>query len=242
MRRLGIIAIGSLFLAQSAAANPTWSLISFTATPQDAPKILKAADKLMQSEAGQQFPGKLLLLASLADGNDPATHSFVPIYASTADREQFVAKLQADRAWDKFTKVMARRSTPASTTLYRTVKSWGELSESDTVWMTHAFQVSDPAKFLSAVETFMGSSVGREFPGQVYLSGVVAGGGPVSHVISVGYASETEMDAWLDVRNGSPAWARYLRVSQKVSTYLGGNLARQIKSWGPATLSGIMGR
>ena len=39
------------------------------------------------------FPGKLLLQANVADGGNPATHTFVPIYKSAAEREKFVQSL-----------------------------------------------------------------------------------------------------------------------------------------------------
>ena len=68
--------------------------------------------------------------------------------------------------------------------------------------------------------------------------GIVAGGlSPVTHVISVGYASEAEMEAWIDVRNASGDWAAYLEASGPTGEYLGGSLARDLKTWGPAPLS-----
>ena len=93
-----ILALG-LSVGHGAAADPSWVQISFSTTPSNAPKVLAAADKLMGSEVGQTFPGRLLLQSNLADGADPATHSFVPIYKSVAERETFVQKLQASPAW-----------------------------------------------------------------------------------------------------------------------------------------------
>jgi len=58
----------------------------------------------------------------------------------------------------------------------------------------------------------------------------------VTAVISVGYASEAEMEAWVATRNASSDWATYLEASGKVSEYLGTNLARTVKRWGAATL------
>ena len=83
----------------------------------------------------------------------------------------------------------------------------------------------------------MASPTGKKFPGQVYLSEVVAGGiSPVSHVISVGYASEAEMDSWTEVSRASADWSTYLTASRKSAQYLGASLARDVKSWGEATL------
>ena len=239
MKGTGFIATG-LFLFSQVATAASWSLISFSASPQSAPKVLAAADKLMSSAAGKQFPGKLLLQVHLADGSDPATHSFVPIYKTATEREAFAQKLQAGPAWGEFMATMTKETEPVSTAWYKTMKSWGEIVDTDHVWEAHAFNVSDPVAFLAALDKFIGSETGKKFPGQAYLSAVVAGGvSPVNHVISVGFASEAEMDAWHDVRNASPDWITYRDQARKISEFLGTNLARDLKSWGPVTLKDV---
>jgi hypothetical protein len=182
-----VAAAAALFLAAQGATAASWSVISFTTTPQNAPKILAAGDKLMMSEAGKTFQGRLVLSQNVADGNNPATHAWVPVYKSAADREAFVQKLQADPAWDEFIATVQALSDPGGTTLYRTLKSWGDIVDADTVWMTHALSVSDPAAFLAALETFRASPTGQKFDGQVHVSAVVAGGmTPVTHIGSLG--------------------------------------------------------
>ncbi len=243
MKRIVFAAIGLLLYTQAAAAAPSWAVISFAATPQNAPKVLAAADKLMSSEAGKEFPGKLLLQVHVADGANPATHSFVPIYKTAAEREAFVQKLQADPAWNGFMDSMTQLTQPVSQVLHRTMMSWGDIVDTDHVWASYAFDVDDPAAFGAALDKFMMSETGKKFPGQVYLSSVVAGGiTPVTHIISVGWASEAEMDAWADVIATSADWTAYINAANAAGEFLGGNLVRDIKSWGPATLKEITGR
>lgn len=237
MKRIGLAAIGLIFVSQTAAASPTWSAISITTTPQNAPAVLAATDKLMSSPAGKEFPGKLLLQVSLADGANPATHSFIPIYKSTADREAFVQKLQADPAWPVFQASLTKLSQPVSTVLNGTMKSWGDVNDTDGVWQGHAFAVKDPAAFLAALDKFMASETGKRFPGQVHLSQVIAGGiTPVTHMISVGFASEVEMAAWSDSLVGNADWTAYLDASRASAEYLGASLSRTLKSWGKAPM------
>jgi hypothetical protein len=228
-------------LAQAASAGPAWSLISFTATTPNAAKVLAAADKLLSSAAGKGFPGKLLLQQHLADGDNPATHSFVPIYKTAAQREAFVQKLQADPAWTEFQAAMTASTQPVSTVSYQTLRHWGEIVDTDHLWMSHAFSVDDVDAFVAAIDKFLASPTGKKFPGQVYLSSVLAGGlTPVTHLISVGYAGEAEMEAWLATRDASADWAAYLDGSEKISKFLGSSMARDLKSWGPATLADIV--
>jgi hypothetical protein len=240
MRTIGLTALVLLLWSQAAAALPSWSVISFTATPQNAPKVLAAADKLMNSPVGKEFPGRLLLQAHIADGADPATHSFVPIYTTSAQREQFGQKMQAAPAWAEFLATMTQSTEPVSQVLYRTLKSWGDVADTDPVWMSFSFAVRDPVAFVAAIDKFMASETGKKFPGQAHLSGIVAGGlTSVSHVVSVGYASEAEMETWSDSLIGNADWSAYLEKSRGVADYLGSDLVRDLKAWGPASLTDL---
>jgi hypothetical protein len=237
MRRIAFALIGSLLASQTAGAEPVWSTISFTTTPSNAPQVLAAADALMSSEIGKTFPGKLLLQANVADGANPATHTFVPIYKTAAEREAFVKSLQANAAWTTFQSALEKTTQPGGTVLNEVLKHWGDVNDTDRVWMVYSFDVSDPAAFVAALDTFLASATGKKSPGQVYLSAVVAGGiSPVSHVISVGYDSEAEMAAWHAVRNASADWTAYQKASAATAEFLGASLARDLKTWGTATL------
>jgi hypothetical protein len=159
----------------------------------------------------------------------------VPIYKTAAEREAFVQSLQGNAAWTEFQNTLEKVSQPGGQVLYRNVKSWGDINDTDAVWMAHAFDVSDPAAHLAALDALMASPTGKKFPGQVYLSAVVAGGmSPVTHVVSVGYASVREMADWIAVRDASADWATYQAASSKVSEYLGGSLANTANTWGKA--------
>lgn len=240
MRATALMSLVSVLAFQTASAEPYWSQIAITTTPSQAPKVLAAADALMSSEVGKTFPGRMLLQLNVADGDDPSTHTFVPIYKSAADREKFLAKLQASEAWSDFLAKLDRLSEPGGTVLYRNVWSSGDINDSDDVWMAHAFAVQDPKAFLAAMKAFTSSETGKKSPGQVYLSAVVAGGiSPVTHVVSVGYDSVEEMANWIAVRDASSDWARFLDASGKAADYLGGSLATDLKTWGPATMEEI---
>jgi hypothetical protein len=240
MKRIGIALMGLLFLGHAAAASPTWSAIGVTTTPQNAPQVIAATDKLMSSAAGQEFPGRLLLQVHVADGNNPATHSFAPLYKSAADREAFVEKLQGDPAWADFQATMARISQPVGQVIFRTLKSWGEVVDTDHLWMSYSFAVGDPAALLAELEKFMASETGKKFPGQVHLAVVVAGGiNPVSHTINVGYASEAEMETWGDSLVGNADWAAYLEASGPSAQLLGASMIRDVKAWGSVSLKDL---
>ena len=50
------------------AADPAAQLVTFTASPAGVEALQAAVDKLMASEVGKEFPGRLWLQVRLADG------------------------------------------------------------------------------------------------------------------------------------------------------------------------------
>jgi hypothetical protein len=232
MKQFAIVAAGFLLVSQ-VASGATWSAIGVAVQPMGVPGVVAATDALMGSAAGKEFPGRLFLQQNVADGDNPATHAFVPVYKSAAEGEAWIQKLQADPAWPKFQEALAKLSDPVSTVRYRTQKRWGTVSDTDMVWQVHSFQVRDVAAFTAALDAFLASPTGKKFPGQVFLSNVVAGGlTPVTHVVSVGLASEAALESWQDDIQGSSDFEAYLAKSRKAADYLGNDLVRTLKTWG----------
>jgi hypothetical protein len=240
MKWIGLALMGLLFLGQAAAAWPTWSAIGVRVAPQDVPTVIAATDKLMSSPIGMEAPGLLLLQVHLADGSNPATHSFVPLYRSGAEREAYMTKLVADPAWAEFQATMAEVSQPVSDAVFRTLKSWGEVVDSDDLWMSYSLAVSDPRVLLAALEKFMSSETGKKFPGQVHLEGVMAAGmSPATHAIVVGYAGEAEMETWAASLVGNADWTAYLEAQRASAEYLGASMVLDVKSWGALSLEDL---
>jgi hypothetical protein len=230
---IAFVSMMLLLIGQAAVAGPTWSGVGIATTPQNAPQVIAAADKLMNSAIGKEFPGRLLLVAHVADGINPATHTFAPLYKSAAEREAWVQKLIADPAWTDFQATMAGISQPAGQALYLTLKSWGDFANDDEVWMSYTLAVDDPPAMLAALDKLMKSETGKKFPGQVHLSAVLAAGmSPATHVVSVAYASEAEMEAWGDIVMQSADWTAYLNALRGNAERLGVMMSRQVKAWG----------
>jgi hypothetical protein len=120
------------------------------------------------------------------------------------------------------------------------MKSWGDISDQDVVWLSVAFTVTDQPAFLAARDRYTASETGKKFPGQGHLSAVVAAGAsPVTHVITIGYASEAEMESWGSLNRASADWQTYLDASRGSAEVVGLTLSRVVKSWGPATMKDV---
>jgi hypothetical protein len=151
-----------------------------------------------------------------------------------------MTKLVADPAWAEYQTTMAQVSQPVSDAVFRTLKSWGEVVDTDDLWMSYSFAVSDPPALLAALEKFMSSETGKKFPGQVHLEGVMAAGmSPATHTIVVGYAGETELETWAKSLVGNADWAAYLEAQRASAEYLGASMVLDVKSWGALSLEDL---
>lgn len=223
-----------------AEAGPGTSVISSAVTPQNIPTVVAAIDKWMASPVGRQYKGRLVLSSHIADGADPATISIVNGYHSDAEAEAFSKLTQNDPAYNELLATVVPISQVTFTGRSVAVKSWGDVNDTDTVWESFLFTVTDPAAVIAATEAWNASAIGKKFPGQTHLAATdSAGMGPVTHFFAVGWASLAEREAFRDANQNDPDWAAYLAAMQKASTFLGSSLSQTVKAWGPATTKSL---
>ena len=225
-----------------AAAAPGLTLTSIAVKPQDAPKVIAAIDEYMNSSVGKQFKGRLLLQQHVADGADPSTHSIVQLFHSAAEAEAFAKLSQASpEAWGKLMDALGPISQPVFTGRMTTLQSWGDINDTDNVWFVNYFSVSDTPAYVAALDAWRASPKGKSHPGQAHLFGVVAGGmSPTTHIISAGYASIAEAEAYADSRATDPDWLKLGAALQKASVRNGSSIVQTIKTWGPATTKSLV--
>lgn len=222
-----------LVASATANAGPNWAVTTFATEPQNVSKVVAATDKLMAALGGQPLKGTVSLMASVVDGSDPATNSYISVFNSIADREAWFAKMQADPAWDAFLQTYGPLTEAGSTSRMNTLQSWGPQSEKDVVWRLHVFTVGDPVAFTKALDTLMTSATGKKGPAQVHLSSIAAAGiTPFTHIISVGYESEAEAETWIEEIRGTKDWVAYSEASAKASDFGGTFVVRTLKTWG----------
>ena len=230
-----------LLLSATVHAAPSWNATGLTVAGPDAGKVVAALDALFGSKVGRKMPGRVSLRANLADGANPETHTVVVLTESAAEREAFVAELYASDAWAEFLEEMSGLSrTPGST--MRGVIAWnaGDRSDSDVVWINHYLSVSEPAVLVNAMNTYNDSPSGQAVPSQVHLSAIVAAGpGAPSHIISIGWASEAEMEASIAKQQADPAYRVLVDTMLSGATYHGANLQREVKAWGDISVEDV---
>ena len=88
----------------------------------------------------------------------------------------------------------------------------------------------------------MASETGKKFPGQVHLQRCPGGGHqPVSDLVSIGYASVAEMEAWTLFPMGNADCAACIEAARyPAAKPLGASLGRTVTTWGsgrPADLA-----
>lgn len=188
-------------------------------------------DKLIGS-SGDKLTGNVALMANVAGGEASASHTIISSFDSRAEREVWFQALVASPAWTEFIQATSGILERHGNSRMNFVKSWGEENDEDVFWEIYAFTVTDLDGFSGAIDVLLASDTGKKFPGQVHLSEVAAAGmSPVTHLISVGFESEAQAEAWGDLMVTSKDWASYQEAAGKVSTFAGAYMIRTIKTW-----------
>ena len=230
IKRTTLLVAGMLLVSNVATAGSNWQTFSFSTSPANLPKLMAELDKLMSSDDAE-LTGTASLMANVAGGS--TSHVFISSFDTRAARETWAQSLVASKAWAEFAEDTSELIEPGESSRMDFVKNWGEQSDKDVFWEIFAFTVSDPAAFSVAIDTLLASDTGKKFPGQVYLSTVAAGGiSPVTHLISVGYESEAEAEAWNEALFETKDWDSYQKASNTVSNFAGAFMIRSIKTWG----------
>jgi hypothetical protein len=241
LRTSALFVAGLMIVVSSASAGGSWSGFSVAIPAGKTAELVAATDKLMSSEVTKQFPGRLLLQMAIADGANPSTHTFVPIYKSATSGEAWGEQLRASPAYKEFLATLAKLGQGTVSARYRVVKSWGEISDGDKVWLGHAFDVKDSGAFVASIDRFRASATGKEQPNQVHLSQVVAAGmSSMSHLITVGYASEAEMETAQLSLAGNSEWQALLNALNESAEHLGSSMSRTVKAWGTASMQSVL--
>ena len=231
-----LFAVCLAFLAGSAGAAANWQSNGFVVEPQNVPKLVAAIDEFMATDLGKEMPGTMTLMASVIDGGDPATHSIITSMESMAAREAWATKLEGDAGWTKLVDTFVTHSQLGSNARMIFQKSWGEGGDGDVVWHLYALTLTDAEAYAAELDKLMASETGAKFPGSLWLSSVAAAGmGGVTHVLSVGYQSEAEAEAWNATMLPSADWAAFSDATDTMSTLDGSFVLRALKTWGTPT-------
>jgi hypothetical protein len=239
----GLVAAGILSMAHAAAADPSLQVNAFAVDSAAAEaSVIAATDRLMASPVTKPPKGRLMLFRTIAAGDDPASHSFSIVFKSAAEAEAENAKLYADAAWGPFQAAFDANAKITSTARFRSVRSFGDISDGDVVWTVAMLRVTDVPKFLAARARYEASATAKKFPGQWHLNAVVAAGATqVTHQAVAGYASEAEAESWMATVQDSADWQAYLAEIRDISQVEAFTMHRIVKAWG-STLKDALAR
>jgi len=241
MRRISALFVASFcFLPALAAAGAGTHVSGVAVLPQDAPKVVAAMDTYMASSAGKQFKGRTLLLQHVADGSDPASHSIVSIFHSAAEQDTYNKAVVNDPARKAYMDTIVPIGQLTMTARTSLLKSWGDVVDTDRVWVQIALNVNDYAAWMASLDTWLATPKGKAFPGQGHVSMVNFGGaGAPTHLVALGYASIAEMEAYMDGLATDADYAKFQAASRGAAARLGMTLSQEVKSWGPASMKSL---
>lgn len=203
----------------------------------DGAKVVSALEEWMNGY-GSKSKSRVVVHQHVADGANPASHTILSISPSVADLEAFNQKVTKSKEgmaeWQAFMGKVAPISRVTSTSRSSLIKTWGEVSDENTVWLVHALSTSDVMSVRAALTRWMSSATGKKFPGEAHLMASVAGV-PASHLLALGYESQTEMEAWMNVAGPSGDLAKLLHTLSVVTEYHGASLSISVAAFGKSS-------
>lgn len=107
-------------------SDGVWMHHFLTVSPEDAPAVVAAIDRWMNSSTGKRAPGQLHLSAVVAGGLDSPSHVVSIGNASQAEAEQWRDSLTGNADFQTFIGTMNEVTEYRGANLSVEVKSWGE--------------------------------------------------------------------------------------------------------------------
>ena len=231
----GLLGSALMLAASGAQAGQVWNTLEFKVQPGQAGAVAKAVGDFQKTEVAQDRTATVTFYRILFNGVSPATHSITVLWPSRMENETSSAKMNASSEFQGTMASIYSAAEEVYNSSNQTLKGWGTVTNKDTLWTSILLNVTDPGKLLEAMDALMASEDFKEFPGQVWLSEIAFGnaveGGVATHIITVGYQSQAEMEAWGDKSAKSVAWMQFYRASESVSTTINRTLVQEVQSW-----------
>ena len=208
---------------------PVWTEYMFKVdNPDSAAKIIAAADAFMASDYSKEsFKGSVHLNTYMANGDNQATHAFAVLQPSLEEHANWTTS-NADpnnEAASEFFKIYRENSEPVTERINTFLSTFGTPSNNDRVWMLHQMKVkpSDYQKVIKACEN-LDRAIKDSFPGQFGVSEATVGGDEVNLLLTVGFESVAEMEAWEDSSERAKTVAPFLRALDSVVDWKGSTM------------------
>jgi hypothetical protein len=239
MQRISLFVL-FLFTSISISAAPALQSTQIAVANQaDGAKVVAALGAWMEGY-GSKSSSRVVVHAHVADGSNPATHTILAISPSVAAMEAFNQQVtdseEGMAEWQAFLSKVQPISKVTTTGRTSLIKSWGKIDDDDTVWLVHAMSTNDGASVVRAMDAWMASPTGKKFPGEAHLMGTVAGS-PATHLMALGYESQTEMEEWGAVAGPSGDLARLMNSIRVLTEYHGASLSVTAAAFGKSAKS-----
>ena len=128
---------------------------------------------------------------------------------------------------------MSAVSTMTYTSRFVRIGSWGTMDDKDLVWLSYSITAKDAASVYCAIKGWMKFDMGKQFPGQLQITGVVAAGiGGGTHTVVICDESMAEMESWAAKASRSAGFSQLLHTLSVVSEIHGITLATDIAIFG----------
>lgn len=236
-----LVLVFSLSLApQLLKAQAFWIDHSWQVAPNNEKRFMTAFEEFRKSEIYQQFKGKIWFNVNVADGADPATHSFATVYDSLEEFEELSAQLAVNDDWFKFRRALSAAGNLVTTTTYMHVSGYGHHPKDKSAFVGSIAQVTNPRAYIASLDEMMAANYMADFPGSLDVWQILSGGPPsASHLVVFGYDRFSEGVNYFNKMANNPEFtASFANLSQH-RNLLGTIWVNSVGKFGPSDLKGM---
>ncbi|MDC0230495.1 hypothetical protein OAK19_00880 [Aureispira] len=150
--------------------------------------VLKATDKLMNSEFGKNFPASVVLYAELFNGKETATHTLGFLFKDAEGMQKAYELWMESKEVAEWNKIVNAVDQDAGNILTTPIVQGASSPLKDMVFMRFTLSVKDEAKYAIAYTKFTKDAINRGIDkGSYGLSSIVAGSNPkMTHFAYIG--------------------------------------------------------
>ncbi|MDJ0927579.1 MAG: hypothetical protein QNJ73_08000 [Gammaproteobacteria bacterium] len=192
--------------------------------------VVSAIDSFFATDDAKGY--EVYLVASVFDGDDPATHFVVADYDSYEAYDKLVAKRPGSLAWANTMASFMSSADPVRDGMGVIRASYGEgWPERDNYVMVISIDVTDRSAYGKAFTKLAESEVGKQAPGITRLIENRSAGNASTHYVVMSAPTFASLNEHLDRLFTSDAYEDFNDDVKNIRTIVGSASYRKIKTW-----------
>lgn len=222
--------------AHAQEAQPTIYGQYYTIVVTDPAAVVSAMTRYRESATGQKLASNVQLTQFVANGGNPSTHAIAVFYPTTGAMTADHGAAAGSQDWLDFLAAVGQVATVEAENVFTVRRSRindEEVGGPGSVGMLFALNVTDPSRYVPAMNGLFDSAAAGNFPGNIFAGEVLASGEDAgTHWVNFVARDIGTLLAGMDAFGGSDDFASYATNADDFRQVVGRTVSRNVRAWG----------